>query len=76
MAMGATRHETLPSRGPPAQPGHVCFGRRLVEEDQSTDGKLALRDLPLPPGFRDIRPILFGRVERLFLYVSPKAISA
>ena len=76
MAMGTTRHEALPPRGPPAQAGHVCFGRRFVEKDQATDGKLALRGLPLPPGFGDIGPILFGRVERLFLYVSPKAISA
>jgi hypothetical protein len=76
MTMRTTRHETLTSRGSPAQAGHVRFGRRFVEEDESTGGKLALTGLPLATFFDHIRPTLLGRVERLFLYVSPKAMSA
>jgi hypothetical protein len=76
MAMWTARHEPLPAWSPPAEPRHVCFGGRLVDDDESTGCKLALPGLPLAPRFGDIGPRLFGGVERLFLYVSPSATRA
>ena len=57
------------------QPSHVRFGRRLVDEDKPGWVEPALAAFPLFPGFGDVRPVLFGRVERLFLYVSPILVS-
>ena len=64
------------SRSPPrratAQAGHVCFGSRLVEEDEEDElCRIEPTLLPTPPapGLRDVGPVLFGRMECLFLYV-------
>ena len=76
MAMWTARPEPLPARGSPVEPRHVRFGGRLVDEDESTRRELALPGLPLVPRFGDIGPALFGGVERLFLYVSPRATRA
>jgi len=69
-------HEALAARGPPAQAGHVRLGRRFIDEDEPGGRDLALPGLPLPPRFGDIGSVLLGGVERLFLYVSPRAMSA
>jgi hypothetical protein len=53
------------------QPRHVGFGRRLIDEDQSRRIEPALAALPPPARLRNIGTVLFGRMERLFLYVSP-----
>jgi hypothetical protein len=76
MAMGAARHQALPSRRPPTQAGHVGLGRRFVDEDEPAGGELTLPRSPLLPRDRDIGPVLFGCMESLFLYVSPKASRA
>ena len=76
VAMGTARHEALAARRPPPQAGHVRLGRRFVEEDEPAGRELALPGLPLPPRGGPIGPALFGGVERLFLYVSPRAMSA
>jgi hypothetical protein len=76
MAVGTTRNEPLTARSPTAQAGHVRFGRRFVEEDEPVGRKLTLPGAPLLPRGRHIGPTLFGCMERLFLYVSPKAARA
>jgi hypothetical protein len=56
---------------PAAQPRHVRLGRRLVEEDQPGRIDPALAASPAPARFGNIGPVLLGRMECLFLYVSP-----
>lgn len=55
----------------PAQPRQVRLRRRLVEEDQAGWIEPALAAAPAPTGLGHVRPVLFGGMERLFLYVSP-----
>ena len=74
--MRTAGHQALAARGPPAQPGHVGLGRRLVDEDEPAGGELPLLGPPQPSSLGDIGPSLLGGVERLFLYVSPRATSA
>lgn len=76
MSMRTTCHEALSARGPPAQASHVRLGRRFVDEDETAGGELTLLGPPLPSSFGDIGPALLGGMERLFLYVSPRATSA
>jgi hypothetical protein len=55
----------------PAQAGHVAHGSELVEEDQP--GRVEAI-LPPPPPLAcpgDVRAVLLGGTERLFLDVSP-----
>ena len=54
-----------------AQPRQIGFGGRLVDEDQPRRVERALAPLPAAAGSRHVRPVLFSRMERLFLYVSP-----
>ena len=54
----------------PAQPRQIGFRGRLVDEDQPRGIEPALLPSPPPPGPRHVRPVLLGRMERLFLYVS------
>jgi hypothetical protein len=53
------------------QAGQVCFGRRFVDEDKPRRLERALAAFPVAAGLGDVGPVLLGRVERLFLYVSP-----
>ena len=76
MAVRTARHQTLAARGSSAQARHVCFGRRFVDEDEPARLEAALFRLPLLLSGGDIGPVLFGRVERLPLYVSPSASRA
>jgi hypothetical protein len=68
-------NQALALGGATAQPGQVGLGRRLVDEDQPGWIEPTLASAPLPPGLRDVRPVLFGRIERLFLYVSPSLVT-
>jgi len=58
-----------------AQTRHVGLGRRLVDEDESRRVEPSLAAFPSTPGLGDVRPVLFGRMESLFLYVSPSFAS-
>lgn len=60
--------QTLAFGGSAAQARQVWLGRRLVEEDQPGGVQPALAP---PPRLGDVRPVFFGRMERLFLYASP-----
>lgn len=54
-----------------AQTRQVRLGRRLVDEDKPGRVERALAAFPTTPGLGDVGTVLFGRMERLFLYVSP-----
>jgi hypothetical protein len=54
-----------------AQTRHVRLGRRLVDKDQPGRVERALAAFPAAPGLGDVGTALLGRMERLFLYVSP-----
>jgi hypothetical protein len=58
-----------------AQPREIGFGGRLVDEDQPRRVERALASLPAAPGSRHVRPVLLGRMERLFLYAVPAGSS-
>lgn len=57
------------------QSRQIGFGGRLVDEDQPRRVERALLPPPAAPGPRHVRPVLFGRMERLFLYVSPSLLT-
>lgn len=57
------------------QPGQVGLCRRIVDEDQPGRVESALVAPPEPARFRDVGAVLFGRMERLFLYVRPSRAS-
>ena len=58
-----------------AQARHIGLGRRLVDEDEPGRVERSLAAFPAPAGLGDIGPVLLGRMERLFLYVSPSLVS-
>jgi hypothetical protein len=58
-----------------AQACHVCLGRRLVDEDEPGWVERSLAAFPVLAGLGDIGPVLLGRMESLFLYVSPSRVS-
>jgi hypothetical protein len=53
------------------QAGHVCLRRRLVEEDQLGRVEPALAAAPAPARPDNVRAVLFGCPESLFLKVRP-----
>lgn len=54
-----------------AQSGQISFGGRLVDEDEPGGIESSLGPPPLAARLDDIGPVLFGGMERLFLYVRP-----
>ncbi len=54
-----------------AQPCQVRLGGRFVDEDEPGRLERALAAFPAPSRLGDVGPVLLGRMERLFLYVSP-----
>jgi hypothetical protein len=68
MAVGDSFDEPFGPRAPAVRPGHVGFDPRLVEEDEAVrveaDG---LERAELGPLSGDVRPVLFGGDQRLFL---------
>jgi hypothetical protein len=51
--------------GSAIQPDHVRLGPGFIDEDQPARGQLRLILPPFRTGLGDIRPVLFGRPERL-----------
>lgn len=76
VAMRATRDQPFSPRRASAQAGHVRFGGRLLKEDELRGIEPTLLPAPAAPGLGDVGPILFGRMERLFLYVRSIAARA
>ncbi|MDB6092850.1 MAG: hypothetical protein JWM32_412 [Verrucomicrobia bacterium] len=73
--MGSVADQSLALGRTAAQPCQVGFGGRLVDEDQPRRVERALLPPPAASGARHVRPVLLGRMERLFLYVSPSLLT-
>jgi hypothetical protein len=71
MAVRGVRVHPLPTGSASAQPRHVGFGSRLIQQDQFFGVQPRLPPPPGPPRPRDVGTILFAGAECLFLYVSP-----
>jgi hypothetical protein len=71
MAMRLAGLNPLAPWGATAEPRHVRFGTRFVEEDQPGRIPAGLLPLPTPTRATDVGPVLLAGMERLFLYVSP-----
>ena len=69
--MRGVAHQSFAFGRTTTQPGHVGLGGRLVDEDQPRRVEPTLAAPPSPPRLGDILAVLLGRMERLFLYVSP-----
>jgi len=69
--MGAGELQPLSSRASAPEPGHVGFGRRLVQEHEPGGIYPALLAAPERPRLGDILALLLAGMESLFLYVSP-----
>ena len=65
--------EPLAARRPAPERRHVGLGPGLVDEHQPGRVDPALVFRPLRPPARDVRAVLLGRDQRLFLCVSPSA---
>lgn len=63
--------QTLADGCSSVRPGHVGLDRSLVEKDQAPWFQAGLAIAPCRPRLSDIRTVLFGGVERLFLCVMP-----
>jgi len=50
-----------------SKPRHVRFGRRLVDKDKPRRIEGSLPPFPLAPGLGNVRQVLLGRMESLFL---------
>jgi hypothetical protein len=51
---------------PAVEPSHVCFGPRLVDEDQARSVDLLLPLLPAPAVAADVRPVLLAATSVFF----------
>jgi len=74
----AVRHagdQALASGCPAVLPNHVGLDRGLVQEEQPAWGQAGLLLLPVRTRSRDVRTVLFGGMQRLFLCVSPSLAS-
>ena len=67
VAVGSVADQSLAFGRTTAQSRQIGFGGRLVNEDQPRRVERALAPLPAASGPRHVRPVLFGRMERLFL---------
>lgn len=70
-AVRGVADQAFSARAAAPQPRHVRLGRRLVEEDQFRRVEPALLALPVFAFPGDVGTLLFGCMQRLFLYVSP-----
>jgi hypothetical protein len=59
----SARTDPLTTRGASPQSGHVRFGARFVEEDQTSRIPAGLLALPAPPRLLDVGPVLFAGME-------------
>jgi hypothetical protein len=70
-----TEAQTVASRCPAAQTGHVGLGSAFIEKGKPPRLQPALPPLPALPCETDVFAVLLGCAERLFLYVSPMSTS-
>ena len=67
MAVRNAAAQTSPASSPTVAARHVGHRRGLVDEHQFQRIEVELTIEPPPPPFKDVGPILFARVRRLFL---------
>src|ERR1051326_1296100 len=72
MAMRHAAEDALAARGTAMAPCHVGRNPGLVDEDQAVGLQEGLGGPPDDPRGSDIRPLLFGGMERLFFSVRPR----
>ena len=58
--------QPLSARAAAAQPGHICRGASLVDEDELLRIKPRLLALPIRAGGADVGAILLGCVQAFF----------
>ena len=58
--------QLLSARAAAAQPGHICRGASLVDEDELLRIKPRLLLLPVCAGLADVVALLFGGVQAFF----------
>ena len=73
MAMRHGADRPLPARGSGVRPRHIGLDPGLVDEDEVLGVQAWLVLAPCRPRSRDVRPVLLGGMECLFLRVSPIA---
>lgn len=73
--MGYCINQPVAHRGPAIEPDHVGLGPGLIDEDQPARVQLRLVLAPLRPGLGDVRSILLGGPERLFLSDRPSSFN-
>jgi len=73
MAMWHGAYRPLAAWGAGMCPGHIGLDPGLVDEDEVLGAQAWLILAPCRPRSRDIRPVLLGSMECLFLRVSPMA---
>ena len=61
--------------GPAVEPDHIGLGPGFINEDQPARIKRRLALAPFRTSLRDVRPILLGGPERLFLSVRPSSFN-
>ena len=67
MTMRHGRDQSFAARRATARPGHVGLGPALIDEHQLGRAQIGLFVPPFGARLGNVRAILFGRVERLFL---------
>ncbi len=75
MPMWHCGDQTLAGWGTTTQPGHIRLHPGFVDENQPSRLQKGLKAAPVGTGGGDIGTVLFGRTERLFLYVRPRRTS-
>jgi hypothetical protein len=63
------------TRSAAIEPGHVRLGPGLINENQLAGAPARLVLTPFGTSFGNISPVLLGRSEGLFLYVSSSRLS-
>ncbi len=69
-APGYRLDQSLIVRRPAVEPGHIRLAPSFVDKNQLTGRQAWLIVAPFLPGLGDVRTVLLGRSERLFLSVS------
>jgi hypothetical protein len=76
VAEGSLGEEPPAARGAAVEPGHLGAGAGLVDENQLVGIDEGLRCAPDAAPRRDVRTVLLGGTERLFLNDNPSRTTA
>jgi len=73
LSAGGMVMESLSYGGSPPEPGHVGFGARFVEEDESVDVEFSLILFPLATGDFYVGSVLLAGAQRFFYSSVPSS---